>query len=138
MVVSATAIRVMAVGLTVASGCSAGTRSPEGVVRALAEAAAGGEREEVWRLLGPETRARLAAEARRGSDLSGRRVLSPAEMLAVGWAPPRFRPVRIRELSRQAGRAVVEVSGEHGEREEVRCVETQGAWQVEMPPGTWP
>jgi hypothetical protein len=124
--------------VVVTIGCSAGTRSPEGAVRALAEAAAAGERQEVWKLLGPETRARLAAEARRASEMSGRRVLSPAEMLAVGWASPRFRPARIRELSRHGSRARVEVSGEHGEREEVSCVQSQGAWQVELPARPWP
>jgi hypothetical protein len=113
--------------------CGAGTRSPVGAVRALAEAAADGDREEVWRLLGPNTRARLEADARRAAEQSGRRVQPPMEMLAVGWFPPRFRVADVREVERAGDRATVEVWGKEGQRELVTCVRVSQAWKVELP-----
>lgn len=115
------------------AGCSAGTRSPSGAVRAFAEAAESGNRAEVWRLLGPRTRARLSKDAQRAAEMSGRREVAPEEMLAVGWLPPRFHIDDVRELERSGDRATVEVSGRSGERETVECVRTAGAWQVELP-----
>ena len=116
-----------------ACACSAGTRSPAGAVRALSEAAADGDRAEVWRLLGPRTRARLEADARRVAELSGRRQVSPEEMLAVGWYPPTIHAADVRELERNGDAATVEVVGRGGERERVSCVREGGAWKVELP-----
>jgi hypothetical protein len=115
------------------AGCSAGTRSPEGAVRAFAEAAADGDRAAVVRLLGPSTRARLADDAKRAAELSGRRAMAPEEMLASGWFPPRVRIDEVRELRREHGRATVEVVGKGGERETVTVVDEGGAWKVELP-----
>ncbi len=114
-------------------GCNAGTRSPEGAVRAFAEASSDGDREGAWRLLGPATRGKLESDARRAAELSGRRPLKPAEMLAVGWFPPRFRADDVRELARTGADATVEVRGARGERETVRCVRVDGDWRVELP-----
>src|SRR5438094_7582924 len=91
------------------AACGAGTRSPVGAVRALAEAAQDGDRDAVWRLLGPETRARLETDARRAAQLSGRRALPPQEMLAVGWFQPRWHLDDAREIERAGDRATVEV-----------------------------
>jgi hypothetical protein len=126
-------MRVLVAAAALALGCGAGTGSPAGVVRALAEASADGDRDQVWRLLGPATRARLEADAARAAEQSGRRALPASEMLAVGWFAPRFRPREVRELERAAGRATVEVRGEHGEREAVSCVHVDGQWRVELP-----
>jgi hypothetical protein len=114
-------------------GCSAGTRSPEGAVRAFAEAAADGDRAAAFRLLGPTTRAKLADDAKRAAELSGRRAMAPEEMLAAGWFPPRVRIDDVRVLERERGRATVEVIGKGGERETVTVVDEGGAWKVELP-----
>jgi hypothetical protein len=113
--------------------CSAGTRSPEGAVRAFAESAADGDRAGVWRLLGPATRGRLEADAKRAAELAGRRSIKPEEMLAVGWFPPKMHIVDVRERSREGDHATVEVVGKDGEREQVQCVKDHGAWKVELP-----
>lgn len=102
-------------------------------MRALAEAAADGDRAAAFRLLAPETRARLEADARRAGELAGGRALKAEELLAVGWFPPRFRAGDVREKSRDGDRATVEVRGEKGEREDVTCVRENGAWKVELP-----
>lgn len=120
-----------------AAGCDAGTRSPEGAVRALIEAGASGDRDAVWRLVGPATRSRLEADAKRAAEGAGRRAgaLPAAELLAVGWFPPRFRAAEVREIERapSGDRAVVEVVGTRQERERITCVRTDGAWRVELP-----
>jgi hypothetical protein len=115
------------------SGCGAGTRSPEGAVHALGEATREGDREAVYRLLGPATRARLTDDARRAAQLSGRREVPPDEMLAVGWFPSRFRLTDARTVERRGDHATVEVAGAHGERERVECVLIGGAWKIELP-----
>jgi len=115
------------------AACGAGTRSPVGAVRALGEAAQDGDRDAAWRLLGPQTRARLETDAKRAAQLSGRRAMPPQEMLAVGWFQPRWRLDDARELERSGDRATVEVTGKNGEREQVACVRVAGAWKVELP-----
>jgi hypothetical protein len=119
--------------LIVLAGCSAGTRSPVGAVRALAEAAQAGDRAEVWRLVGPATRAKLSEDAKKAGALAGRRPASPEQMLAVGWFSPKYQPDQVRELSRSGERAQVEVIGPKGEWQEVSCVRVDGQWKVELP-----
>jgi len=116
-----------------AAGCSAGTRSAAGAVRALAEAAQAGDRAEVWRLVGPATRARLQEDARRAAALAGGAPVAPEKLLAVGWFAPSFRLEEARELSREGDHAVVEARGSDGRREQVTCVRVDGQWKVELP-----
>jgi hypothetical protein len=116
------------------TGCSAGTRSPVGAVRALAEAAVDGDRDAAWRLLGPATRKKLSDNAKRTAEMSGQREVPAKEMLAVGWFTPRFRVRDVREVSRTGGdHALVEVRGA-GDQEidRIDCVRENGAWKVEL------
>jgi hypothetical protein len=103
------------------------------VVRAFAEAAADGDRDDVWRLLGPKTRERLESDAKRAAELSGQRPPKGMDMLAVGWFRPRFRVDDVKELSRSGDQATVEVRGGKGERETIACVRVGSAWKVELP-----
>jgi hypothetical protein len=128
-----TVLACVALGLSLLGGCGAGSRSPEGVVRAFAEASEAGDREAVYRLLGPRTRARLDTDARRAAQLSGRRTVPPPGLLAVGWLPPRWHVRETRELERDGDHAVVEARGAAGEAERVECVRVQGAWRIELP-----
>jgi hypothetical protein len=91
-----------------------------------------GSRTEIFHLLGPATRHQLEEEARRASASSGGRSIGPEDLLAVGWGPPRYRPVEERELWRRGDEAAVEVRGASGERETVRCVREGGFWKIEL------
>jgi hypothetical protein len=122
----------LALVLLVVAGCG-GARSPEGAVRALAEAAESGDRDAVWALFGPATRARLRADAERAAQAAGRRELGPADLVAAGWSPPRWRATELDVIARSGDRATVEVRGPAHERETVTCVRVDGQWRVELP-----
>jgi hypothetical protein len=121
---------VLAVTLCVV-GC--GHDDPVEAVRNFDRAAEVGARSDVYRLLGPATRARLEADARRAGELSGRRNVRPEELLAIGWSPRRFRSAAVRVLGRAGDHAEVEVTGSHGEREVLSLVRVDGAWRIELP-----
>jgi len=72
-------VRALVVALLL-GGCSAGTRSPVGAVRALAEAAQAGDRAEVWRLVLGETLTLVAA-----GILAGIPVAMAAARLIAGF-----------------------------------------------------
>ncbi len=120
---------VVVAGLTPACGRD----DPEAAVRAFDRAAAAGARTEVYALLGPATRARLVADARRAAEQSGRRGVRPEELLAIGWSPRRFRSAVVHVVGRAGEHADVEVIGERGERELLSVVRVDGAWRVELP-----
>jgi hypothetical protein len=109
-----------------------GARSPDGAVRALAEAAESGDRDAVYALLGPATRARLAADAERAAQAAGRRELGPADLVAAGWSPPKWHAADFDVLTRSGDRATVEIRGAAHERETVTCVLVGGQWRVEL------
>lgn len=123
---------LVAASLSLVAACG-GARSPEGAVRALAEASESGDRDAVWALLGPSTRARLKAEAERARGAAGRRDLAGRDLLAAGWSPPRWRAAGFDVISRAGDHATVEVRGAAHERETVTCVLGDGRWQVELP-----
>jgi hypothetical protein len=125
-------VKLAALAFVVAAGCGA-TRSPDGAVRALAEAAEAGDRDAVWALLGPATRARLTADAERASQGSGRRDLLPRDLLAAGWSAPRWKIADVDVVARAGDHATVEVRGKNGERETLSCLLASGAWKVELP-----
>lgn len=114
-------------------GCGGPGRSPESAVRALAEAAEDGDVDAVMKRLGPSTRARLEADARRAAEQAGRRELDAKDLLAAGWTTPRFRLVEVRLVERRDHRAVVQTRGSHGESERVELVEEPDGWKVELP-----
>ena len=118
-------------GVALAAGCS--TDDPTSAVRAFDRAAEIGARAEVFALLGPSTRARLESDARRAAELSGRRGVRPEELLAIGWSPRRFRPAELRVIVRAGDHAEVEIVGDHGEREVLSLVRSEGAWRIELP-----
>jgi hypothetical protein len=119
--------------LLATAACDSGGRSPEGAVRALAEAAESGDRDAVWALLGPATRARLGSDAQNAAQAAGRRELRGRDLLAAGWSAPRWRAREIEERGRSGDTATVEVRGPGRERETLTCVRTSGQWQVELP-----
>src|SRR5207248_11374395 len=88
-------LRALAAVVVVAAAAVAcgGARSPDGAVRALAEAAESGDRDGVYALLGPATRARLASDAEHAAQAAGRRELGPTDLVAAGWSPPKWHAV---------------------------------------------
>ena len=114
-----------------AAACG-GARSPEGAVRALAEAAESGDRDAVYALFGPATRARLASDAERAAQAAGRREIGARDLVAAGWSPPQWHAVDFDVLTRSGDRATVEVRGAAHERETVVCVLVGGQWRVEL------
>jgi hypothetical protein len=108
-------------------------RSPEGAVRMLITAARRGDRVSVYRLLGPETRARVDALAASTRRTSGRVPMKPEDLLSVGWAPPAWDPAGMRTLRRDGDRADVEVYSGAGDRHPVTLVRQNGEWKVELP-----
>ena len=125
--------RVALVGAVALAAACGGTRSPDGAVRALAEAAESGDRDAVYDLLGPATRARLAADAEHAASAAGRRELGPKDLVAAGWSTARWRAVDFDVLARAGDHATVEVRGAGHERETVSCVLVDGNWRVELP-----
>ncbi|MDB4967222.1 MAG: hypothetical protein JWN44_2911 [Myxococcales bacterium] len=122
----------LAVAIVFVAACG-GARSPEGAVRALAEAAESGDRDAVYERLGPATRARLAADALKAAQAAGRREIGAKDLVAAGWSPPRWRAAEFDVMSRSGDRATVEVRGPAHERETVTCVQLDGEWRVELP-----
>jgi hypothetical protein len=116
--------------LLTAAAC--GARSPEGVVRALTEAAEAGDRDAVYALLGPATKARLATDAEHAAQAAGRHELGPTDLVAAGWSPPQWRAVDFDVLTRAGDRATIEVRGAAHERQTVTCVLVGGQWRVEL------
>jgi hypothetical protein len=125
-------VRLVVVAVVLACAACSGARSPEGAVRALAEAAESGDRDALYALLGPATRARLGADADRAAQAAGRRELGPKDLVAAGWSPPHWRAVDFDVLTRAGDRATVEVRGPGHERETVSCVLVDGQWRVEL------
>jgi hypothetical protein len=124
--------RALALVVVLVAAACGGARSPEGAVRALAEAAESGDRDALWALLGPATRARLTTDADRAAQAAGRRELGPRDLVAAGWSPPHWRAVDFDVLTRAGDRATVEVRGPGHERETVSCVLVDGQWRVEL------
>jgi hypothetical protein len=125
-------MKLRLVALALLSAACGGARSPDGAVRTLAEAAEAGDRDAVYALLGPATRARLAADAERAAQAAGRRELGPADLVAAGWSPPQWHAVDFDVLTRSGDRATVEIRGPGHERETVTCVLVGGQWRVEL------
>ena len=116
-----------------AAGCVSQERSPEGAVRAFIEATVLQDRAEVYRLLGPTTRARLEERSKRAAEMAGNRAVLPEELLAAGWGSPAYKATEIHEIERDKASATVEVSGPHNERDRVRCVRVGAVWRIELP-----
>lgn len=119
--------------LGILPACSDGAGQPVAAVQALGEATRSGDVDEIWKLLGPQTRRRLEAGAQRAGIQAGRRRITARDLLAVGWSPPRFIPAEVREVERNGDAAWVEVIGSQGERERMQVIREKDGWKVELP-----
>ena len=127
------AVVALAVGPT--AGCTGRDdgSSPEAAVRSLIAAARAGDRGAVYERLGPRTRAHLEGMLVATHRSGGARMLTPADLVAVGWLPPAWEPAGTRVLHREGDDADVEVYSATGDRQTVHTVREGKSWKVELP-----
>ncbi len=137
--IAAAASALLAVALAVAiagRGCQAEDETPDGAVRAFAAAARAGDRDAVYALLGPRTRAALVERARRATELAGgARRFKPRELVSVGAGSVGRRPPRDFVVRERKGKtAVVDIVDADGTKTPIHVVRVGDQWRVELEP----
>lgn len=129
----ASALAAMAVAAAVAGrSCRVTEPGPEVAVRDMVRAAKTGDREAVFELLGPATRARLDAEAKRATDLVGASVRYTAKDLVSIGSSEGSTLTDVTVIDESGDRAVVEVVSPAG-RSRVDLIHVDGRWRIELP-----
>jgi len=130
----ASALAAMALAGAVAGrSCRVTTPGPEVAVRDMLQAAKSGDRDAVFALLAPRTRARLAAEARRATELVGTTVrYTDKDMISIGASDDVAPPTDITVLDERGGHATVEVVSPNG-RAKFELEQVDGTWYVDVP-----
>ncbi len=134
----ASAAAAIALAAAVAGrSCRVTQPGPEVAVRDVLQAAKAGDRDTLFELLTPQTRARLEAEARRASDLVGGTVrYSAKDLISIGATEGIPEPTDITVLSEEGDRARVEVVSPAG-RAQIDLRKIDGRWRVDVtPPGS--
>ena len=134
MAAATSALAAMALAAAMAGrGCRVDANSPEGAVRELVAAVNAEDHEALYELLGPATRARLEAAAKRATDLAGgSNRYSAIDMISIGkgdGATPKDFVIR----ERGDERAIVELIDTGGERARLTTVYVDGVWRIELP-----
>ena len=130
----ASALAAMALAAAVAGrSCRVTQPGPEAAVRDMIQAAKAGDRDAAFELLAPATRERLAAQARRATDLVGASQRYTAkDLLSIGSSDGVADPTDITVLEDSGDRAVVEVVSPAG-RARVDLVRLEGRWRIDLP-----
>jgi hypothetical protein len=130
----ASALAAMALAAAVAGrSCRVTTPGPELTVRDLLQAARTGDRDLVFELLAPATRARLEAQAKRATDLVGAASRYTAkDLISIGASDASATPTHITVIEQRNDVAVVEIVSAAG-RSRVQLVKVDGRWRVELP-----
>ncbi len=122
-------------------GCSVEDDSPEGAARAFAAAARAGDREAIYELLGPATRARLARATKRATDLvGGAKRFDELDLIGLGSPLDTFVTkefiVKGRIAAADSGSerdyTIVELVDGNGRRSQLTMVDVGGRWRVEV------
>ncbi len=114
-------------------GCGTADDSPDGAVRAFVAAARAGDRDTVYQLLGPETRARLDRASKRATQLAGGpRRFGDLDLIGLGRLAEDWSPAGL-HTRREGGRILVDVKQQSGEVASVPVVEVDGHWRIEIP-----
>lgn len=134
MAAATSALAAMALAAAMAGrGCRVEANSPESAARELVAAANAEDHEALYELLGPATRARLEAAAKRATDLAGgSNRYSAIDMISIGkgdGATPKDFVVR----EQNEERAVIEIVGANGESARLTTVYVDGVWRIELP-----
>jgi hypothetical protein len=130
----ASALAAMAVAAAVAGrSCRVAEPGPEATVRDMIRAAKTGDRDAVFELLTPQTRARLDVEAKRATDLVGAVVRYQAkDLISIGASEGVATPTDITVVEERGERALVEIVSPSG-RARVDLLKTDGKWRVDLP-----
>ncbi len=130
----ASAAAAIALAAAVAGrSCRVTQPGPEVAVRDVLQAAKAGDRDTLFELLTPATRARLEAEARRASDLVGGTVRYGAkDLISIGASEGIPDPTDITVLDEEGDRARVEVVSPAG-RAQIELRRVDGRWRVDLP-----
>lgn len=135
--ITAAASAVAAVALAVAvagRSCNVDDSSPQAAVRDFAAAANAGDRDEVYRLLGPETQKRLDVAAKRATDLvGGSQRYQALDMISISRSSDTPPPKDFILRERSESRATVEIVSVSGERARVHVIKVDGRWRIELP-----
>jgi hypothetical protein len=125
----ASALAAMAVAVAVAGrSCRVDQPGPEIAVKDFLHAAKTNDRETLFALLGPTTRARLEVEAKRATDFVGAAVRYTAkDMVSIGTFDDTTAP-DITVVEEQGDRAVVYIGGSR-----IELVRVEGFWRLEVP-----
>ena len=129
----ASALAAMALAAAVAGrSCRVTQPGPEVTVRDLLQAAKTGDRDVVFELLTPATRARLEAEARRATDLVGGSVRYTAkDLVSIGAGDPSATPTDITLIEEHGDHATVEIVSAAG-RARLVLLYVDGRWRVDL------
>jgi len=129
----ASALAAMALAAAVAGrSCRVSEPGPEAAVRDMIQAAKTGDRDLVFALLAPATRARLDAEAKRATDLVGASQRYTAkDLISIGSSDGVADPTDITVLEEHGDRAVVEVVSPAG-RARVDLVKLDTRWRIDL------
>lgn len=124
----------MALAAAVAGrSCQVTPPGPEITVRDLLQAAKTNNRDLVFELLTPATRARLDAEAKRATDLVGAATRYTAkDLISIGASDSLSAPTDITVIDQRGDRAVVEVVSPQG-RSRLQLFKVEGRWRVDLP-----
>ena len=130
----ASAFAAMALAAAVAGrSCRVSPPGPEAAVRDMLQAAKAGDRDVVFELLSPATRARLDAEAKRATDLVGASQRYTAkDLISIGSSDGVPAPTDITVLEEHGDHAVVELVSPSG-RSQMSLVKVEGRWLVDLP-----
>jgi hypothetical protein len=130
----ASALAAMAVAAAVAGrSCRVSQPGPEAAVRDILQAAKTGDRDTVFDMLTPQTRARLEVEARRATDLVGAATRYTAkDLVSIGSSENIAAPTDITVLEERNDRATVEVVSPAG-RSRMSLVKVEGRWKIDIP-----
>lgn len=130
----ASALAAMAIAAAVAGrSCRVSQPGPEAAVRDILQAAKTGDRDTVFDMLAPQTRARLEVEARRATDLVGASTrYSAKDLVSIGSSENIAPPTDITVIEERGDRAVVELVSPAG-RSRIELVKIDGRWKIDIP-----
>ena len=130
----ASALAAIALAAAVAGrSCRVTQPGPEATVRDLVQAAKAGDRDAVYELLSPATRARLEVEAGRATDYVGGAVRYRAkDLISIGAVDPSATPTDITVVEESGDHASVEIVSPGG-RSRLELVRSDGRWRVDLP-----
>lgn len=130
----ASALAAMAVAAAVAGrSCRVSQPGPEVAVHEMLQAAKTGDRDAVFALLSPSTRARLELAAKRATDLVGASIRYTAEdLLSIGSSQGVPAPTDVTVVEERGDRAAVEIVSPVG-RARMDLVKVRGRWLIDLP-----